>query len=391
MKIAKRVRAPLCWALVGVTLLIALVRGISAQAAVLPTLDQRIDGYINHLTTAQKVGQLLAIAVSADGFNSLLYQDLVQWHIDNAVIFTQWGGVHPPTLTGLRNLIASLQAHAYAPMFIATDEEGGDVDRLAPYYGDTPSPEWLASTGQPSRAYNQATLDAERMHGVGMNVDFAPLADVRQTSALDPTRMFGSTPSQVDTYAGAFLDGLQQHHVAGTLKHWPGLGAATGNPDNALPTVNHSRAQLAAIDFKAFQGLLPRPPDFIMVTHVLVPAYDAHAPASLSPILVNQVLRSQYGYWDVVVTDSLDSAGLLDYMHQIGYGDTATALGEAAVRCILAGDDLVEAPYAQTYLAATVAALLHAVATGRISRARLNLSVHRIIAQKVRMGIMVLP
>jgi beta-N-acetylhexosaminidase len=390
MRLVKQAQV-LRWALVGVALVVALVHGAPIHAAMPLTLDQRIDGYISRLSTAQKVGQLLMIAVSADGYTAQLNQDLRQWDIDNAVIFTQWDGVHPATAAGLRALIASLQAHAYAPMFIATDEEGGNVDRLRPYYGYTPSPEQLTATGQPARAYAQAELDAERMHGLGLNVDFAPLADVRQTAALDPTRMFGSTPGTVATYAGEFLDGLQQHHVAGTLKHWPGLGAATGNPDDTLPTVYHTRAQLAAIDFKAFQLLLPHWPDMIMVTHVLVPAYDAHAPASLSPILVSQVLRSHYGYWGVVVTDSLDSTGLLKYMYQLGYRNTATALGEAAVRAILAGDDLVEAPYAQGNLAATVAALLHAVATGRISQARLNLSVHRIISLKVKMGLMVLP
>jgi beta-N-acetylhexosaminidase len=355
------------------------------------TLDQRIDAYIHRLTPAQQVGQLLMVAVSADGYTSTLNQDLQQWHIDNAVIFTQWNGTHPPTAAGLRTLDASLQAHAYAPMLIATDEEGGNVDRLKPYYGTTPSPAQLAATGQPSRAYQQAALDAERMHWLGLNVDFAPLADVHNTNAIDPSRTFGGTPEKVGTYAGAFLDGLQQHQVAGTLKHWPGLGAATGNPDFTLPTVYHSRAQLGAIDFSAFNRVLPHHPDLIMVTHVLVPAYDAHAPASLSFVLVTQVLRDQYGYGGVVVTDALDSVGLLQYMRQQGYGNAATALGEAAVRAVLAGDDLIEAPFAQNSLSATVAALTHAVATGRITQTRLMQSLHRIIALKVKMGIMTVP
>src|SRR5579883_2124429 len=120
------------------TALLALAGFLGRAATILPvahpqlTLEQRIDAYIHHLTLSQQVGQLLMIAVSADGYTSALNQDLQQWHIDNAVIFTQWNGTHPPTAAGLKRLTAALQAHAYAPMLIATDEEGGAVDRLRP-------------------------------------------------------------------------------------------------------------------------------------------------------------------------------------------------------------------------------------------------------------------
>ncbi|HUY77412.1 MAG TPA: glycoside hydrolase family 3 N-terminal domain-containing protein [Ktedonobacterales bacterium] len=357
-----------------------------------PTLDQKIDAYIARLTPAQQIGQTLMMAVYADGYDADLAQALTQWHIGSAIIFPNYNGgpLQPTTLAGMRQLIHALQTHADTPLLLATDEEGGEVDRLAFYYGQTPAPQALAATGQPQQAFAQAQTDAERMRSLGLNVDFAPLADVYQGGGIDQSRTFGEAPAAVTTYAGAFLDGLQQHGVAGTLKHWPGLGASSGNPDFTLPTVAHTQAQLNAIDFASFRQLLTHHPDLIMVTHVIVPAYDASAPASLSPILVQQVLRGQLGYQGVVVTDAMDAQGLNEYMQQQGYADPAQGVAEACVRAFLAGDDLIEAPIEQDRLAAVVAAMTSAVHSGRISQARLHEALHRIIRLKVQLGLLTL-
>jgi beta-N-acetylhexosaminidase len=369
----------------------------TATATSTPTpianLDQRIDAYIAHMTLTQQIGQTLMLAVYANGYNANLSQALTQWDLGSAIIFPEYnnGPLMPSTRAGMQQLVHDLQTHAGTPLLLAIDEEGGVVDRLSPYYGQTSSPQALAATGDPHQAYAQAQIDAQRMRDLGLNVDFAPLADVYQGGGIEQSRTFGTTPQAVTTYAGAFLDGLQQHGVAGTLKHWPGLGASSGNPDFTLPTVTHSQAQLNAIDFAAFRLLLPHRPDMIMVTHVIVPAYDAQAPASLSPALVQQVLRGQLGYQGIVVTDAMDARGIIQYMLQQGYTDPAQGIAAASVRAFLAGDDLIEAPIEQDRLAAVVTAMTQAVSSGRISRARLHETLHRILALKARLGLLILP
>jgi beta-N-acetylhexosaminidase len=359
----------------------------------IPDLDQRIDDYIATLTPQQQIGQTLLLAVYANGYNANLDQALTQWSPGGAVIFPNYNGgaLMPTTLAGMRQLIHDLQAHTRTPLLLATDEEGGGVDRLAPYYGSTPSPQALAATGDPHKAYIQAQTDAQRMRDLGLNVDFAPLADVYQGGGIEQSRTFGSTPATVTTYAGAFLDGLQQHGIAGTLKHWPGLGASSGNPDYTLPTVTHTKAQLDAIDFASFRQLLSHQPDLIMVTHVMVPAYDTQSPASLSATLVQQTLRGQLGYQGVVVTDAMDAQGVIEYMSQQGYTDPAQGIAAACVRAFVAGDDLIEAPIEQDRLAAVATAMAQAVASGRISHARLHEALHHIIALKVKLGLIRLP
>ena len=357
------------------------------------SLSQRIDAYINHLTLTQQIGQLLMLPIYSNSYTSGLNQPLQQWDIANTIIYTQYNGgpVMPPTLSALTQLVHDLQYHANQALMVSTDEEGGIVDRLAPYYGPTPSPQQLSATGNPQNAYAQAQLDARRLLASGINTDLAPLADVYQGGAVGPSRMFGTTPNQVVAYAGAFLDGLQQNGVVGTLKHWPGLGSAPANPDFGLPTITHTQAQLNAIDFASFRALLAHHPGMIMVTHVIVPAYDPHAPASLSPVLIDQVLRGQLGYQGVVITDSMDAQGLLQFMQQQGYTNPALAIAEASVRAVLAGNDIVECPVEPDRLATVVSAMTTAVHSGRISQQRLLQSLRRIIALKVQMGLIRLP
>jgi beta-N-acetylhexosaminidase len=364
---------------------------ITTSAAL--TLDQQIDNYISTLSTAQLVGQTLMLAVYANSFNANLNQALTEWDVGSAIIYTNYNGgpVEPSTLTGLEQLVQALDSHAQTPLLLAIDEEGGTVDRLAPYYGGTPSARQLADTGNPFTAYGQAQVYAGRMRKIGLNVDFAPVVDVDQGGGVGSSRTFGTTVSTVTAFGGAFLDGLQQHGIAGTLKHWPGIGAATGNPDLTLPTINQSQAQMNAVDFPPFQALLSHQPGMIMVTTVMVPAYDTKNPAMLSPTLVTSVLRGQLGYQGVIVTDSLDGQGLIQYMRQQGFSDPAQGLAEAAVRAFLAGDDLIEAPIEQDRLAAVVSAMLQAAASGRISLTHLRASVHRIIRLKIELGLMSVP
>ena len=362
--------------------------GITPTAT--PTIEQRIEAYIQRLSPAEQIGQLLMLPVYADAYQPDFTIALQQWHISNVIMFTQYsyGILKPQTLAEFQQLVRDLQSHAESNLMIATDLEGGGVDRIAPYYGYTPAPSDLTASGDPQKAFAQAKLDAQQLKDIGINTDLAPLTDVYQGGVLDQSRTFGTNPNQVTTYAGAFLDGLQQNGVIGTLKHWPGIGSESGDPHISLPTIAHDKATLNAVDFASFRQLLTHHPGMIMTTHVLVPAYDTTAPASLSPVLIDDVLRGQLGYQGVVITDAMEMGGIGIYMQQQGYTEPSQAVAEASVRAVLAGNDIIECPHDTDQVAAIVTTLLSAVQSGRISQARLHLSLQRIINLKVQMGLL---
>ena len=227
----------------------------TATRTPVPSLDQRIDAYIATLTPAQQIGQTLMLAVYANAYNANLDQALTQWHLGSAIFFPNYNGgpLMPatPLVCGSSQRPEGARGHAAAAGDRRRRRRGG-----SPLASITARRHRRSSSPRPairSRPIHQAQTDAQRMRTLGLNVDFAPLADVDQGGGIDPSRTFGTTPAAVTTYAGAFLDGLQQNGVGGTLKHWPGLGASTGNPDFVLPTVNHTQAQLNAIDFAPFR------------------------------------------------------------------------------------------------------------------------------------------
>jgi beta-N-acetylhexosaminidase len=268
---------------------------------------------------------------------------------------------------------------ARIPLLIATDQEGGQVNRLYIFHGYLPSAEAMAATGNPHVALDQGTQAAKWMLQLGINADLAPVVDVH---TVDPpvlqSRMFGSDPRSVALYAGAYLNGLQNNGVMGCLKHFPGLGAVTSDPHDGLPTITRSLTELEKIDLAPYKLMIQKyRPAMIMSTDVLMPAIDPSLPAELSYKAITGILRGELGYDGVVVTDGLYMAGISDKW----------TLSQAAVLSILAGDDIVEGPYTPSQVASVVTALKQAIQHGKLTIDRINQSVQRILLMKLQYGV----
>lgn len=340
-----------------------------------PGIRETVQWYMSHMTLDQKLGQMFLIETVWKGYNSDTDNMVHGMHAGAMIIYNQ----NIDSEDQLRQYIATIQAHADLPMLVSTDEEGGVVDRLSAFYPPRPSAQDLAATGDPAQAEQTAAGVARDLKSIGINTDLAPVVDVRTDPyAVEYTRLFGDNPAAVDRYAGAFLQGLQQNGVVGTLKHWPGIGSVTQDPHETLPTITRSRAELEATDFAAFRDLLAQHPGIVMVTHVIVQAIDPAMPATLSPKLVNGVLRDELGYQGVVMTDSLYMKGI-----SVRY-----SLGEAAVLSVIAGDDLLEGAWDTGSMTEMVNALKAAIAQGRISEGRIDQSVERILTLKAMYGML---
>lgn len=340
-----------------------------------PSVRETVAWDVSHMTLDQKLGQLFLIETVWQGYNADVDNMVHGMHAGALIIYNQ----NISSEGQLRQYIATIQAHADLPMLTSTDEEGGVVDRLSAFYPPRPSAQSMAATGDPRQVEQTAAGIARDLHSIGFNTDLAPVVDVRTDPyAVEYTRLFGGDPATVDRYAGAFLQGLQENGIIGTLKHWPGIGSVTLDPHETLPTITRSRAELEATDFAAFRGLLAEHPGIIMVTHVMVPAIDPNMPATLSPKLVDGVLRGELGYQGVVMTDSLYMKGI-----SLRY-----SLGEAAVLSVIAGDDLLEGAWDTGSMTEMENAIKSAIAQGRISEGRIDQSVSRILTLKALYGLL---
>lgn len=333
------------------------------------------------MSLEQKLGQLIVVEYLGNNYQGSGLQYMIQQQYVGGILYQYSNGnfnAPEDTINGMAAFARQAQQDAKIPLLAGTDQEGGLVNRLAPFHGALPSAEAMAATGNPQYAYNQGAQAAKWLLQIGINANLAPVVDVHTVNPpMLESRMFGSTPQAVETYAGAFLDGLQQNSVAACLKHFPGLGAATSDPHLGLPTVNRSLSDLEKIDLAPYQVMIGKNhPAMIMDTDVVMPAIDPTLPAELSPKAVNGMLRGYLGYNGVVITDGL-------YMHGIS---DRWSLSQAATMAIIAGNDMVEGPYTTSQVASVVTALKQALQSGKLTESRIDQSVERILLMKVEYG-----
>ena len=342
----------------------------------------KVQQIMSRMTLDQKLGQLVIVEYLGNSYTGTELQYMIAKQYVGGFLYQESNHNFEPPYNNI-NKVADFSrqsmSDAQIPLLIGTDQEGGLVNRLYVFHGYLPSAAEMAASGNPKVAYNQGTMAAQWMQQLGINTDLAPVVDVHTVNPpVLESRMFGSDPLTVASYAGAYLNGLQQNNVIGCLKHFPGLGAVTSDPHAGLPTVNRNMADLEKVDLAPYKLMIQKyNPAMIMSTDVLMPAIDPTLPSELSQKTINNLLRNQLGYDGVVITDGL-------YMQGISEKWT---LSQSAVLSIIAGDDLVEGPYSASQVAGVVAALKLALQQGKLTQQRINQSVQRILLMKVQHGI----
>lgn len=343
------------------------------------TLDDIASIYVSHMSLDQELGQLFIVTLDGTSYNADNVAMIAQMHAGGMLLYA----ANMTSQQQTRAVLAAAQAQATFPLLTITDEEGGLVDRLQQFDGPRPSASEIGASGAPSYATSQGKKAGLDLRAFGFNTDFAPDVDVQLVNGPDQyTRTFGSTPGAVTTMAGAYLSGLQGASVVGCLKHFPGLGAATSDAHLDLPVINRSRQQIESVELAPYRQLIATGQvGMVMVTDLLMPALDPNNPAEVSPAIVTGILRQELGYDGVVTTDDLIMQGIADRY----------ALPEAGVRSILAGDDMLLGARNADQMGAMVQALRDALQSGRLTKARIDQSVRRILVLKMRAGMIPVP
>ncbi len=270
-----------------------------------------------------------------------------------------------------------LQGRSQLPLLVASDLEGGTAIRLV---GGTPFPSnmGVGATARDSDAYAMGRITAEEGRAVGIHLAFAPVADVNNNPAnpIINTRSFGEDPRAVARLVAAEVRGLEDHGMAGTVKHFPGHGDTGTDSHIGLPMVQADWRRLDTLELLPFRAAIRAGVTAVMSAHVALPALDAgqSRPGTVVPAILTGLLRDSLHFQGLVVTDALDMGALVS-----AYGRT-----EAPVLAFLAGADLLLQPADP---AATVDALERAVREGRVSEARLDQSVRKVLALKQRLGL----
>ena len=352
------------------------------------------------MTLEEKVGQLFVVEVygqSADqpaAGNRTLYgvdtpaEVVAKYHAGGVIYFDARRGpdnVRDPRQTarlsnGLQR--AALGTGARVPLLVSIDQEGGSVVyRLTDPATLLPGNMALAAGRSETDTRRSAEIIGRELAALGINQNYAPVADVNVNPAnpVIGVRSFGSDPALCASLVAASVRGYHRGGVASAAKHFPGHGDTDTDSHTGLPQINHTREELDRIDLPPFRAAIARGVDTIMTAHIVVPALDpTGVPATMSHPIVTGLLREELGFDGLIVTDALDMSGAADQFPE----------DVAPVRALKAGcDQLVLAPKMDI----AYHAVLDAVRRGEISEARLNASVERVLAHKIRRGLFTHP
>jgi beta-N-acetylhexosaminidase len=310
------------------------------------------------------------------GFDGLTLPDTLQ-----PLLAQGLGGVilfkrNLESLEQIWRLTADLRGSASIPLLIGVDQEGGRVTRLPAPFLAPPAAGLLGRIDDPGLTRELARAVGRELRAAGLNWNLAPVLDVH-TNPANPVigdRAYGGDPHGVARMGLAALGGFEDARILATAKHFPGHGETAADSHLTLPESLQTRDRWRTVEFIPFRAAVEAGVPSIMVAHLSCPALDPQEPSSLSRIVITDILRHELGFGGVVVSDDLEMAAIAARFD----------IGEAAVRFLEAGGDLILICRDAARQHAAVAAVEAAVSSGRLPEGRVEASLKRIAQMRRR-------
>ena len=329
-----------------------------------------VDSVLQTLTMEQRVAQLLMVPIYARTDTSG-WAEAERWTRDlglGGVICMQGGPEHQ------RTRLNGLQALADVPLMVASDAEWGLGMRLDSTRS-FPRAMTLGATRNPALVRMFGQVVGQSLRATGVHVNFAPVVDVN-SNPINPvigSRSFGEDVEWVGALGQAYADGLQDVHVLATAKHFPGHGDSDSDSHATLPTISHDRARLDSVELAPFRFVFDRGMGAVMVAHLDVPGLDSAEaqPSTLSPLIVDSLLRGELGFEGLVFTDAMSMKGFADFVGE-----------RPRIRdALLAGNDVLLFPGDPE---AAIAEAIEALADGTLDSTAVTEKCRRVLLAKSR-------
>lgn len=334
------------------------------------TIDEKVDQIVESMSQTEKLGQMVMIGIQGTKVDDDSLYMLNQYHMGGVILFDR--NMENPEQ--VKQLTSDLQAQSNekVPLFIGIDEEGGDVVRMAEKLTPPPSQKEIGATGDIEQAKTWAIKTAKSLKDMGINVNFAPVADV----GSNDKRSYSTDTNTVIDFVRAATKGYQQENIIYSLKHFPGIGKGKVDSHVDSSSIDVTKEILMAEDIIPFKTIIDEnePNDyFILVSHLKYPALDEEYPASLSSKIMTDLLRYELGYKGIIITDDMEMGAVANHNDFRSIG----------VKAVKAGADIVLVCHEYEHQQEVYLGLLDAVNSGEISQERIDESVKRIIKVKL--------
>ena len=334
------------------------------------TIDEKVDQIVESMSQTEKLGQMVMIGIQGTKVDDDSLYMLNQYHMGGVILFDR--NMESPEQ--VKQLTSDLQAQSNekVPLFIGIDEEGGDVVRMAEKLTPPPSQKEIGATGDIEQAKIWAIKTTKSLKDMGINVNFAPVADV----GSNDKRSYSTDANTVIDFVRAATKGYQQENIIYSLKHFPGIGKGRVDSHVDSSSIDVTKEILMAEDIIPFKTIIDEsdPNDyFILVSHLKYPALDEEYPASLSSKIMTDLLRNKLGYKGIIITDDMEMGAVANHNDFRSIG----------VKAVKAGADIVLVCHEYEHQQEVYLGLLDAVNSGEISQERIDESVKRIIKVKL--------
>lgn len=334
------------------------------------TIDEKVDKIVASMSQTEKLGQMVMIGIQGTKVDDDSLYMLNQYHMGGVILFDR--NMESPEQ--VKQLTSDLQAQSNekVPLFIGIDEEGGDVVRMAEKLTPPPSQKEIGATGDIEQAKIWAIKTTKSLKDMGINVNFAPVADV----GSNDKRSYSTDTNTVIDFVRAATKGYQQENIIYSLKHFPGIGKGRVDSHVDSSSIDVTKEILMAEDIIPFKTIIDEsdPNDyFILVSHLKYPALDEEYPASLSSKIMTDLLRNELGYKGIIITDDMEMGAVANHNDFRSIG----------VKAVKAGADIVLVCHEYEHQQEVYLGLLDAVNSGEISQERIDESVKRIIKVKL--------
>lgn len=335
-----------------------------------------LDYKIANMTLEEKIGQLIYM-----DYRSISEMDV---HLEDILSTYNPGGFilfksNVTDFNQTQKFISDIKDIPNIPIFIGTDQEGGRVQRIKniEHFTTMPPMMEIGKTMNPNYAYEIGKQMGEELHYLGVNMDMAPVLDVfsNPQNTVIGDRAFGTDAKAVSEMGIAFSEGLRDAKIIPVVKHFPGHGNTAVDSHINLPVMNKNYDELQKSELIPFVNAIKNNAEAIMLGHLAVPRVtNDNIPASMSPIIIKDILRKDLDFNGILMTDSVKMKALTKYFTE----------EEIYLRVIRSGNDLILMPNDVVKAFETIRV---AVLEGQISEQEIDISVRRILSVKYNYGL----
>ena len=332
--------------------------------------EEQAQEYLKKLSLEEKVGQLFMVGLRETKLTQETIAHFKKYPFQNFILFSH----NINDAAQAKQLLTDLKKISPHPLFLATDQEGGDIVRIKEREYRTPSAMALGATKDPKLVYETAFNLGHKMKELGFNLNLAPVLDINSNNndSVMGNRSFGNTPEMVSEMGKEFIRGLQEAGISAAAKHFPGHGNSLGDSHQGISRIPYSFDKLKNIDLVPFKEAIKNDVDVIMTAHVTFPGEEL--PVTLSPKYLQTLLRKELEFKGIVLSDDLEMGAILKK-----YG-----LQKGVEMSFLAGSDMMMVTGKKSTQREAFNAILQAIKQKRISEERLNESVKRILTIKLK-------